>query len=73
MTVLEMAETILEATKSQSKIIHMDLPVDDPKVRQPDISKAIKYLDWKPVVKLDEGLNQTLKYFREKLLSTNPS
>jgi nucleoside-diphosphate-sugar epimerase len=51
----------------------MDLPVDDPKVRQPDISKAIKYLDWKPVVKLDEGLNQTLKYFREKLLSTNPS
>lgn len=73
MTVLEMAEKILEATKSQSKIIHMDLPVDDPKVRQPDISKAIKYLDWKPVVKLDEGLNQTLEYFREKLLSTNPS
>jgi dTDP-glucose 4,6-dehydratase len=73
MTVLEMAEKILEATKSESKIIHMDLPVDDPKVRQPDISKAIKYLDWKPVVKLDEGLNQTLEYFREKLLSTKPS
>ncbi len=43
MTVLEMAEKILEATKSQSKIIHKDLPEEDPKVRQPDISRAIKY------------------------------
>jgi dTDP-glucose 4,6-dehydratase len=72
MTVQEMAEKILQATQSQSKIIHKDLPEDDPKVRQPDITKAIKHLGWQPVVKLDDGLNKTLEYFREKLLSKNP-
>jgi dTDP-glucose 4,6-dehydratase len=72
MTVQEMAEKILQATQSQSKIIHKDLPEDDPKVRQPDITQAIKHLGWQPVVKLDDGLNSTLEYFREKLLSKNP-
>ena len=72
MTVQEMAEKILQATRSQSKIIHKDLPEDDPKVRQPDITQAKKHLGWQPVVKLDDGLNKTLEYFREKLLSKNP-
>lgn len=72
MTVLEMAEKIIQATQSKSKIIHKDLPEDDPKVRQPDITKAKKHLDWQAVVKLDDGLNTTLEYFREKLLSKNP-
>ncbi len=72
MTVLEMAEKIIQATQSKSKIIYKDLPEDDPKVRQPDITKAKKHLDWQAVVKLDDGLNTTLEYFREKLLSKNP-
>jgi dTDP-glucose 4,6-dehydratase len=72
MTVQEMAEKILQATQSQSKIIHKDLPEDDPKVRQPDITQAKKHLGWQPVVKLDDGLSTTLEYFREKLLSKNP-
>ena len=72
MTVLEMAEKIVQATQSKSKIIHKDLPEDDPKVRQPDITQAKKHLDWQAVVKLDDGLNTTLEYFREKLLSKNP-
>ena len=67
MTVQEMAEKILQATRSQSKIIHKDLPEDDPKVRQPDITQAKKHLGWQPVVKLDDGLNKTLEYFRKKI------
>jgi len=67
MTIKEMADKILQATNSKSKISHVPLPEDDPKVRQPDITRAKKYLDWEPVVKLDEGLQSTLKYFKEQL------
>lgn len=67
MTIKEMADKILQATKSESKIISVPLPEDDPKVRQPDITRAKKYLNWEPVVGLDEGLQSTLKYFKEQL------
>ncbi len=67
MTIREMADKILQATNSKSKIIHVPLPEDDPKVRQPDITRAKKYLNWEPVVGLGEGLQSTLKYFKEQL------
>lgn len=67
MTIREMADKILQTTNSKSKIVCVPLPEDDPKVRQPDITRAKKYLNWEPVVKLDEGLISTLKYFKEQL------
>ena len=67
MTIKEMADKILQATNSESKITYVPLPEDDPKVRQPDITRAKKYLHWGPVVGLDEGLQSTLKYFKEQL------
>lgn len=67
MTVKEMANKILQATNSKSKIVKVPLPEDDPKIRQPDITRAKKYLNWEPVVNLDEGLQSTLEYFKEQL------
>ena len=67
MTIKEMADKILQATNSESKITYVPLPEDDPKVRQPDITRAKKYLNWEPVVGLDEGLQSTLKYFKEQM------
>lgn len=67
MTLLEMAEKILQVTGSQSKIVFKSLPEDDPKVRQPDISLARKLLDWEPKVNLEEGLQDTLEYFRNNI------
>jgi len=69
MTVREMAEKILQATGSASKIISAPLPADDPKIRQPDIGLAKRKLGWEPEVELDWGLASTLDYFRAKLLS----
>ena len=67
MTIQQMAEKILQATNSRSKILYKPLPEDDPKVRQPNIEKAMKYLDWEPQVKLDEGLKKTMMYFKAQL------
>ena len=67
MTVRQMAEKILQASGSQSKIVYTPLPEDDPKVRQPDIGKARKHLNWEPCVELDAGLKITMEYFQEKL------
>ncbi len=66
MTIIEFAEIILRLTDSTSGIVHTDLPLDDPKVRQPDISFAREKLDWKPEVSLEEGIKKTIKYFRER-------
>ena len=67
-TILELAEKILQMTGSNSKIVHMPLPQDDPVQRKPIISRAKANLnDWEPVVELDEGLQKTIEYF-EKLL-----
>ncbi len=64
MSILSFAQKIVELTGSQSKIVFRPLPVDDPKVRRPDISLATKLLGWTPKVSLDEGLKKTFEYFR---------
>ncbi|MCX7590528.1 MAG: SDR family oxidoreductase [Kiritimatiellae bacterium] len=67
MTVLELAEKILKLTGSESRIVFKPLPVDDPKVRQPNITLAKRLLGWEPRVDLDEGLPKTIEYFRRTL------
>lgn len=67
LTILEMARQIVEATESTSPIVHKPLPLDDPKVRQPDITLARNRLGWSPRVTLAEGLRETIAYFRTKL------
>ncbi|HEY9724487.1 MAG TPA: UDP-glucuronic acid decarboxylase family protein, partial [Oscillatoriaceae cyanobacterium] len=64
LSLLEMAERIKEMTGSRSAIVHQPLPQDDPKVRRPDITKAREHLGWAPKVDLQEGLVQTIAYFR---------
>jgi dTDP-glucose 4,6-dehydratase len=66
-TMLSLAKEIIELTGSKSKIIFQDLPTDDPKVRQPDITKAKELLEWEPKVAREEGLKKTLNYFKMKL------
>jgi dTDP-glucose 4,6-dehydratase len=70
MTIEEIARTIIRMTGSSSQIVHRDLPVDDPKVRQPDITRARTLLGWEPKVGLEEGLEHTIAYFRAKLAAT---
>jgi dTDP-glucose 4,6-dehydratase len=66
MTILEMAEKVVQMTGSKSKVIFKPLPVDDPKVRQPNIDRARQTLEWSPKVGLEEGLTGTIAYFRTK-------
>ena len=66
-TIEEIARTIIRMTGARSKIVYRPLPVDDPKVRQPDISRASTLLGWGPTVKLDDGLVKTIDYFRSKV------
>jgi dTDP-glucose 4,6-dehydratase len=68
-TVLRLAETILEMTGSASRIEFRPLPEDDPKQRQPDITRARTKLGWEPEVSLEAGLARTLEYFREAVLA----
>ena len=70
-TIREFAEEIIEVTGSSSKIVYEELPDDDPQVRQPDISKAKRVLDWEPKVERREGLVKTLDYFKEQVLRAN--
>jgi dTDP-glucose 4,6-dehydratase len=67
MTMLQLAEEVIRVTGSKSKVVHRPLPVDDPKVRKPDITRARTLLGWEPKVTLAEGLPKTLAYFRQKL------
>jgi len=67
MTIRQLAEAIIALTGSRSRIVLKPLPVDDPKVRQPDITRARTLLGWEPKVPLDQGLKVTLDYFRKKL------
>ncbi len=64
LSVLQFAREIQKLTGTKSEIIFKPLPVDDPKVRQPDITKAKSKLAWEPKVKLDEGLRRTIDYFQ---------
>lgn len=66
-TMLELAEKVIKLTGTKSKIIHKDLPSDDPKQRQPDITLAKKHLGWEPTVPLEEGLKETIAYFKADL------
>jgi dTDP-glucose 4,6-dehydratase len=67
MSLLELAKKILALTGSSSEIVFNPLPIDDPKVRQPDITRARTLLSWEPRVELDEGLRRTIAWFRQKL------
>ena len=67
MTVAGIAEQIIEQTGSASRIVHQPLPVDDPRVRQPDITRARETLGWEPRVSLEEGLTATIAWFRSAL------
>lgn len=67
MTILQFAEAILRVTGSESKIVYRDLPADDPKVRQPDITLAKKLLEWEPQVSFEDGIKRTVDYFRDFL------
>ena len=67
MTILELARFIVELTGSKSETTFKELPVNDPRVRQPDISRAKKELSWEPTVPLKEGLMKTIEYFERKL------
>jgi dTDP-glucose 4,6-dehydratase len=60
-TLLELAKQVIDVTGSTSEIVYEALPVDDPKVRQPDITRARQLLGWEPQVSLDEGLRRTLQ------------
>jgi len=64
-TLNELAKIIIKITNSKSKIVHRTLPVDDPKVRRPDITKAKKFLRWTPEVSLEDGLTKTISWFKK--------
>jgi UDP-glucuronate decarboxylase len=66
-TIKELAEAVIELTGAKSSLTFKDLPADDPKQRQPDISKAKAALGWEPKVQLREGLTHTIAYFDELL------
>jgi dTDP-glucose 4,6-dehydratase len=67
MTIQQFAERILSLTHSKSELVHRPLPLNDPKIRQPDIAQAQRHLDWEPKVPLDEGLGRTIEYFQTLL------
>jgi nucleoside-diphosphate-sugar epimerase len=64
LTVKELCEKVIELTNSKSEMKYLDLPIDDPKTRRPDISKAKKLLDFVPKVSLEDGLLKTISYFK---------
>ncbi len=67
-TIHELAKSIVNLTKSMSKIVFKPLPLDDPERRKPDISKAQKYLGWEPTILLEEGLIRMIEYYKEFIL-----
>ena len=68
-SILELAEMIIRLTGSSSRIIYQPLPMDDPRQRQPDITKAGDLLNWQPTIPLQKGLHRTIRYFRAELES----
>lgn len=66
-TMIELAEAVIRLTDSKSKLVHMPLPQDDPKQRQPNIDKARSVLGWEPSIALDDGLKKTISYFAKTL------
>ena len=68
-TMLELAEKVLRLTDSRSRLVHKPLPQDDPRQRKPDITLAKAKLDWRPTVALEDGLKETIAYFRKIVAS----
>jgi UDP-glucuronate decarboxylase len=66
-SIIDLAKKIIDMTSSRSKIIFLPLPVDDPFQRRPDITLAMEKLKWEPVIKLEEGLDKTIDYFKKSL------
>ena len=66
-TMLALAENVLRLTSSASKLVFKPLPQDDPRQRQPDITQAKRVLDWEPKVALEDGLRETIAYFRQRI------
>jgi UDP-glucuronate decarboxylase len=66
-TMLQLAEIVLKKVGGTSKIVHKELPADDPKQRRPDISLAKKYMDWEPSISLEAGIERTIHYFRSQI------
>lgn len=64
-TMLELAKLVKQKVGNKCKIVHKDLPQDDPKQRRPDITKAKFFLNWEPKIKLDQGLDKTITYFKQ--------
>jgi UDP-glucuronate decarboxylase len=71
-SMLELAKEVIDLTGSRSKIVHRPLPQDDPRQRNPDISKARNILNWKPKVGLEKGLEKTIRYFEQTLALRDP-
>jgi dTDP-glucose 4,6-dehydratase len=68
-TILELAETVIRVTESESEIVHEALPVDDPQTRQPDVTRAKQILGWEPEIQLEEGLRRMLPSLGREPLS----
>ena len=68
-TMLELAELVIRKTGSASPIVHRPLPADDPRQRRPDITKAKDLLGWEPTVPLEDGLDRTIRYFRDRFFA----
>ncbi|MFN8706764.1 MAG: GDP-mannose 4,6-dehydratase, partial [Planctomyces sp.] len=66
-TMLELAESVIQATGSQSEVVFRPLPQDDPKKRCPDITRARTWLGWEPKVSLSEGLRKTIPWYQESI------
>ena len=66
-TMLELANKVIPGASSSASVVFCDLPADDPKQRKPDISKAQKILGWKPQVQLEEGIENTIRYFASQI------
>ena len=67
MTIEAIATLIIRMTGARSRVVYRELPTDDPKIRQPDITRAREWLGWEPKVALEQGLGRTIEYFRRKL------
>jgi UDP-glucuronate decarboxylase len=72
-TIKELAEKVLTLTGSTGKIVYKDIPPDDPKQRQPDITLAREKLGWEPRIRLDEGLKKTIDYFKQTISTIQPA
>lgn len=72
-TIRQLAETVIDLTGAQSQLVHRPLPQDDPRQRQPDITRARETLDWAPTIALREGLSKTIDYFDGVLSASRPA